>query len=427
VNIQRLASLGSIALMVAAVGCGSSSSDGKGGTTGTGGSGATGTGGTNGTGGTGVQSTDFSLSLSPSALMLPLGGTQTVTVTIDRDVGTTTFTDPLTFELDLPSSITGTGVTAVFSPKTATAASTTLTIDVGTTGIVAGSYSLNVVATAGTGATATQYTVALPLKVTSAAATTLLVDNDFSDNNAHPSDTTITPSPSDTLFATLLTDEGIPFNTFIVPTPGTTPANTPASTDLTGYSTIVWYTGYSYAIPTWTISPAQQAILESWLGLGGKTLLVFSQNLAYDFGADGWQNATETNTFLANYVGAVGDGDDGDLDHATYNVTGAAGTVFAGEVFNVVMDSQIPSSGDTINPAAGTDVLATTVSNPHSELAAPIAAPIAVGRKHVGGTTSTNGTSTVVYVGFPIEDVLKTVNNDSAADFFDATLSYAGL
>jgi hypothetical protein len=419
--------LGSIALMVAAIGCGGSS-DGKGGKTGTGGSGATGSGGTTGTGGTGVQSSEFSFTLAPTALMLPLGGMQTVTVTIDRDVGTTTFTDPLTFELDLPGSITGTGVTAAFTPKTATGASTTLTVDIGTTGIVAGSYSLNVVATAGTGATASQYTVVLPLKVTSAAATTLLVDNDYSDNNGDPTDTTLKPSVSDTLFATLLTNEGIPFNTFIVPT-GTTPANTPSSNDLTGYSTIVWYTGYSYGRDTAssTMSPAQQAILESWLNLGGKTLLVFSQNLVYDIGDGSWGNGTETNAFLANYVGAVGSGDDGDLDHATYSVTGTAGTAFAGELFNVVMDSQILSSGDTINPAAGTDVLATVPSNPHLELTAKIAAPIIVGRKHVGGTTATNGTSTVVYVGFPIEDVLVTTNNNSGADVFDATLAYAGL
>src|SRR5450755_4585927 len=120
--------------MVAAIGCGSSSNDGKGGTTGTGGTGTGGTGGTSGTGGTGVQSSEFSFTVAPTALMLPLGGMQTVTVTIDRDVGNTTFTDPLTFELDLPSSITGTGVTASFTPTTATAGSTTLTINIGTTG-----------------------------------------------------------------------------------------------------------------------------------------------------------------------------------------------------------------------------------------------------------------------------------------------------
>jgi hypothetical protein len=103
--------------MVAAIGCGGSS-DGKGAKTGTGGSGDTGTGGTSGTGGTigtggtGAQSSEFSFSVAPTALMLPLGGTQNVTVTIDRNVGTTAFTDPLTFELDVPSTITGTGVTA---------------------------------------------------------------------------------------------------------------------------------------------------------------------------------------------------------------------------------------------------------------------------------------------------------------------------
>ena len=77
-NIQRLTSLGSVALMIAAIGCG-----GSGGNPGTGGT--SGTGGTTGTGGSGVQSSEFSFSLAPTALMLPLGGMQTVTVTIDRD------------------------------------------------------------------------------------------------------------------------------------------------------------------------------------------------------------------------------------------------------------------------------------------------------------------------------------------------------
>jgi hypothetical protein len=417
--------LGSIALMVAAIGCGGSS-DGKGGQTGTGGSGGSGTGGvsgsggTNGTGGAGEQSSEFSFALAPTALMLPLGGTQPVTVTIDRDVGTTTFSDPLTFELDLPSAITGTGVTAAFAPNPATAGSTTLTVNVGTTGIAAGNYSMNVVAKTGAGATAMQYTVALPLKVTSAAATTLLVDADYSDNNRDTTNVDAMPSASDKLFPTLLQDETIAFNTFVVPAVGTA-ATTPASSDLTGYSTIVWYTGETYGATTATITPVQQAILESWLDQGGHTLIIFSQNMVYDLYTGNW--TSETNTFLTNYVGAIGSAADGDLNHMTYNITGATGTALAAKVFQVIGNQPITSSGDTINPAAGTDVLGTVVSDADGVLTPAAAIPIVVGRKAVG----TSGTSKVVYVGAPAENILMTAANNSAAQLLHGILVYLGV
>lgn len=425
VNIQRLTSLGSIALMVTAIGCGGSS-DGKG-KTGTGGGGDTGTGGTsgtggtNGTGGSGAQSSEFSFSLAPTALMLPLGGMQTVTVTIDRDVGTTTFTDPLTFELDLPATITGTGLTAAFAPNPATVGSTTLTVDVGTTGIAAGNYTMNVVAKTGTGAAAMQYTVALPLKVTNAAATTLLVDADYSANNQDTTDVNAIPTVSDKLFPVLLQNESIAFNTFVVPAVGTA-ATTPASADLTGYSTVVWYTGNTYGASTATITPVQQAILESWLDQGGHTLILLSQNMVYDlYGNGNW--TSETNTFLTNYVGAIGSAADGDLNHATYNVTGATATALAGKVFQVIGDQPITSSGDTINPATGTDVLGTVVSDADAQVTPAAAIPIVVGRKSVG----TAGTSKIVYVGAPVENILVTAANNSAAQLFHGILVYLGL
>ena len=60
--------------------------------------------------------------------------------------------------------------------------------------------------------------------------------------------------------------------------------------------------------------------------------------------------------------------------------------------------------------------------NPDQALTAAAAVPAVVGRKNVGA----KGTSTVVYVGIPLEDVLMTTGNNSAADFFHATLVYAG-
>ena len=107
----------------------------------------------------------------------------------------------------------------------------------------------------------------------------------------------------------------------------------------------------------------------------------------------------------------------------SYTATGATGTAFAGEAFHVIMDSPIASTADVINPATGTDTLVTVVENPAAQLTAATAVPAVVGCKHVGAA----GTSTVVYVGMPIEDVLKTTNNNTAADFFHAALVYTGI
>ena len=413
-NIQRLTSLGSIALLVAAIGCGGSG-DGK---TGTGGVGATGTGGTSGTGGTNgtggaTQTTAYSFTVSPTALSLPPGGMQNVTVTIDR--GTPAFTGAITLALEVPNTITGSGVTAAIAPNPATTNSATITVAVASTGVAAGSYTLAVVGTSGSDT----YTVSLPLAVTT-AKTTLLVDADYSENNQDTTNVNATPSESDKLFPTLLQNEAIAFNTFVVPAVGTA-ATTPASTDLTGYSTIVWYTGETYGATNATITPVQQAILESWLDQGGHTLVIFSQNMVYDLYKGNW--TSETNTFLTNYVGAIGSAADGDLDHMTYTITGATGTALAAKVFQVIGDQPLSSSGDTINPATGTDVLGTVVSDADGQLtpAAPIA--IVVGRKAVG----TAGTSKVVYVGAPVENILMTAANNSAAQLFHGILVYLGI
>ncbi len=422
--------MGSVALLLAAVGCGGSSggkmgtggtgTTGKGGSSATGGStgsgGASATGGSTGTGGS--QASDYSFTVQPTALSLPLGGMQAVNITIDRDVGSATFNNPIMFTLNVPNSITGSGVTATFAPNPATAGTTTLTVNIGTTGITAGSYTLQVAATSGSETA----TVDLPLTVT-AAASTLLVDNDASANNADPTDTTATASASDTLFTTLLKGESISYQTFIVPSGA--PTTSPTTADLKNYSTIVWYTGNDYGGDDPTLSDVQEAILADWLDQGGHTLLMFSQDLVYDRHQGDWDTTAETDDFLATYIGAMGDADDGDLDHVTYTATGVTGTPFAGESFHVIKDSPIPSTGDVINPTTGTNPpvpLVTVMTDPDST-GTPIAAAIAVGRKKVGLA----GTSTLVYVGMPIEDVLMTTGNNSNTQFFHAALVYAGL
>ncbi|HEY6477118.1 MAG TPA: hypothetical protein VI456_11095 [Polyangia bacterium] len=419
-NIRRLTSLGgTMALLLIFVGCGGGGGDGTGGVTGGGGTGATGaTGGNGGIGGAN-QTSDYSFAVTPTALSLPLGGTQDVTITIDRDTAATTFTDSIMFTLELPSSITGSGVTQIITPNPATAGSTTLTVNVGTTGIVAGSYTLDVVGAAG----AQTYTVPLTLTVTG-AKNTLLVDNDGTSNNEDPSDTTDSQSTSDTLFATLLQGEGLGFNTFVCDETVAGTGADPTAATIANYTTIVWYTGSLYGAHQ-TMSPAQEAILSSWLDAGGHTLLIFSQDLMYDNGIGDWitPETDATDAFLADYIGAAGDADDHDLDEVSYTATGLATTAFAGESFHVVRDAAIATTADVVNPARGTDALVTVTENPDEALTAPTAVPAAVGRKHVGA----KGTSTVVYVGIPLEDVLMTTGNNSPADFFHATLVYAGI
>jgi hypothetical protein len=258
---------------------------------------------------------------------------------------------------------------------------------------------------------------------TNGVASTLLVDNDYSANNQAPTDVNATPTASDSLFPSLLRHETVAFNTFVVPYPPTGQASTPSSTDLTGYSTIIWYTGEAYGDPLMTVTAAQQASLEAWLDQGNHTLLIFSQNLVYDLRLTDW-NGPETNTFLASYVGALGSANDGNAVHnITYDVTGSTGTPFASESFQVVMDSPLNSTGDVINPATGTDTLATVVENPDNVLDTPAPVAIIVGRKSVGAAH----TSKVVYAGMPLENVLMTTGNNTAQQLFHAALVYTGL
>ncbi len=243
----------------------------------------------------------------------------------------------------------------------------------------------------------------------------LLVDCDDSDNNADATDTTA--SPSDSLFAALLQGENLHFDTFVVPESAM--PSTPAAAALAGYGTLVWYTGEQSG-RNLTLSAAQEASVEAWLDEGQKTMLVFSQQLLQAVGRDDW-TSPETNVFVSNYIGAAGDAVD-NLADVTYEAKGASGTPFAGQLFDVISDTPIGSTADEVNPKAGTDTLVTVSDDPDGSGAKHDVA-VVVGRKHVGAA----GTSTVVYVGMPVENIQAAVNKATAAPFFHAALVYAGL
>lgn len=247
------------------------------------------------------------------------------------------------------------------------------------------------------------------------ASKILLVDFDDSDNNVDPADATA--SASDTLFAALLQGESLHHDTFVVPEAAM--PSTPAMAALAGYGTLVWYTGEQSG-RNQTLSAAQEATVEAWLDQGQKTMLVFSQQLLLGLGHDDW-TSPETNTFLADYIGAAGDAVD-DLADVTYQAKGAPGTPFANQLFEVISDTPIGSTADEVNPKAGTDTLVTVSDDPDGSGTKHDVA-VVVGRKHVGAA----GTSTVVYVGMPVENLQTGTNKATAAQFFRAVLVYAGL
>jgi hypothetical protein len=243
------------------------------------------------------------------------------------------------------------------------------------------------------------------------AVSTALVDCDHSDNNslvANPQ-----PSPSDMIFPMLLQNEGVAFQTVV----STTDSN-PLYADLAGYTNVVWYTGAAGQ----TIFPDQQQILEQWLDTGGKRLVIFSENMAGNLGGGTW--TTEANVFLGTYVGAAGSVanaysyvQETALNDEKYLVTGAAGTPFAAMTFLVAEGTPIASTADVINPASGTTTLATVSVSP-GQADGDSPTPIAVGH--------TKGTSTIVYVGLPIENITAPPMN-TRQQFFHAALVYLGI
>ncbi|HEY4187063.1 MAG TPA: hypothetical protein VGP07_18450 [Polyangia bacterium] len=247
----------------------------------------------------------------------------------------------------------------------------------------------------------------------------LLVDHDQSSNNVEPG---FPPSYSDALFEVDLTVDRIPYETIAVPPGGGAPP--PAFGQLARYTALLWYTADGTSE---LFSSTEQAEVERWLDLGHKTLIIFSENLLSDIGAGGAWTAPTDDTFLTAYLGAAGWAADGDADVAgagavslknrLYTVDGASGTPLAGMHFEVFDDTPIESTADLVNPGAATVVLATVDADPADE-GSNAATPIVVAH--------TVGTSTVIYVGMPVENVDGAPGNTSA-ELVHGILQFAGL
>jgi hypothetical protein len=263
------------------------------------------------------------------------------------------------------------------------------------------------------------------------AGPTLLVDNDGNTPPNGSGDTSLG------LFENWLATAGITnYTPYLEPDDGSdiTDLVVDGGT-LAGIGTIVYFTGSNYvSADTITVSPAQQATLMSWLNAGGHTLLLFSPEIMDDVGVDNWSKS-ESNPFLVQDVGAQGDLEDpsvwsadaGDtaIQSTTSNVVTGSSSVpaFSGKSWTVTsgVSSSVSCFFSIAAPATGVDVLATIPVDPENSGTANTAEPVVLGHKHVGSA----GTSTVVWVGFTIENI-DVHGANSLADFFAAVQAYAG-
>jgi hypothetical protein len=349
------------------------------------------------------------MSLTPSSAMVAQGDHQSVTVNVDRNVGSSAFTGAIVLTLDGAP----TGVTGTFTPSTvpSASASSTLALNVAST-VATGAYSLSVVGTSGSDT----YSISLSLTVT-APATLALVDDDNSENN-DSANTNPTPSDSDTDFANWLQTESI--TNYV--TKVSQSDSTPTYNDLKNYQTIIWYAGDHTSSPT----PSQLQTIQDLVDLGGKTVIIFNENLYYALSYSTWTGLTDP--FLNNYIGGMGalyglqSAAVGDVLEGSNFVATGMGTAFNNLTFQFIANLPIPSSVDATNPASGTDTLVTAPGDPTSS-GTDSATPVVVGNKHAGAL----GTSTVIYVGVPVENIQNGGPKKTAQDFFHAILVYAGL
>jgi hypothetical protein len=355
---------------------------------------------------TGPSAPNFALTAMPDTLTLAEGGQQTIRIDIERDAGGTLDTDTLIFGL-----VSDGGVTGVFAPLETAGDATALTISTEAS-VPAGTYSLTVVASSSSNRQAFQE-VDISLTVSSEVVTTLLVDNDDSQNNA---DGGGIPSVSDTLFAQELALAGIPFNTFVIPSTG----DTFDGTVVANYSTVVWYSGANNSTTgNGSLSSADEQFLEMWLDQGNKRLLMFAPYLVQDLEPFHFWGDTPSDQFLSLYVGAQGcDQNPQQLfDGQSFVASGVDGTPFGldgGQVFQIT-PTPIPDTASVINPGDGGTAPLVTVAADELGIGVPQAIPCTV----INNSAGQAGTSTVVLVGIPIEDI-QALDAGSPDSFFSA-------
>ena len=179
---------------------------------------------------------------------------------------------------------------------------------------------------------------------------------------------------------------------------------------------VIWYTGSVYGGTgnVGTISSADEIALRGFLDQGERKAVLFSNSYIYGLSGTTW--AESTNTFLTQYLGAVGGAADV-LNNQAFVASGVTGTATEGRSFEVAADTPINTYTDVVNLAEGTDSLLTVQADPDSEGVRTVT--VVSGRKNVG----TAGSSTAIYVGFAFENIVD-LGDNSKAVLMQALLSY---
>lgn len=142
--------------------------------------------------------------------------------------------------------------------------------------------------------------------------------------------------------------------------------NTPSSTQLSSYQTVIWNTGYDYSTSTATLaaglSPSEQSQIAGYLNGGGR-MLISGQDILYNFGSD-----VNSATFRQNYLKVTAFTNDAIT--ANHTETGVAGNAITnGMSLAIAKPADYPSLYiDALSPAAGATGLLThgltTTTNP---------------------------------------------------------------
>lgn len=370
----------------------------------------------------GTSSAGFSLALTPSELTI--AGLAFSRTRLDLTYPSTYYSE-LLFRLDGAADA---GLIAVFAPEKAgqfASGAPVLDIRAEANPTIEQSWTLDVVGTQPDGGDRVRQS----LKITArpSLATTLIVDDDHSDNNFNAgNDIGITlPMPkasgSDTFYAAAMTARGAPFDTWTQPESRWDGGNSPLTFEqIQRYSKIVWYTDRSFQQYD-NITAGDDYALRQWLDLGNRKLILLSENYVGYQVRLAWDMVRPDKPLAADYFGVLGgaENDSAVTTGTGYGFSGVAGQTTAGMSIRLPMGVS-ETNLSLINPKPGTQPLLTVRADPDGTVERDIA--MATVRRNVGDA----GTSTALYVGFALVDVLPT-DGGSRESAFQAFLDSAGF
>lgn len=322
----------------------------------------------------------FAVALAPTALTLGPGGMAKVSVKLTRPLHNL---ESLTLSVEAAP-----GVTSAFESNASSLNETNLALTLPLP-FAAGGYAVDVVARKDDGSQAARASLALTVR---SPAGTLLVDDDLSANNQGA---LFAPdSVEDGFFPAALTALGVPFDPTTLRSPWDGGARSPFDVaQVQGYGAIVWYTGSTRGA-TVNLTAADERLMREWLDLGGKKLLLSSQNFVRDRGTP-WDGGSPS-TLFTEYLGGRGGTF---LLGGPRTLQGVAGQPTSALTLAVGDAGPLPTELGLVNPRPGTQPLFTLTADPDDSGIREVA--VATLRTGVGDA----GTSTFVYVGFPLVNV----------------------